>query len=89
MFGPWLAHGVSPILAVLREHFADRRHVLEIGSGTGQHAVYFAKALPHLSWQTSDLPENHDGIRLWLETPGARGRTRATTPSSLPTRCTS
>jgi hypothetical protein len=57
----------DPILAVLREHFADRRQVLEIGSGTGQHAVYFAKALPHLSWQTSDLPENHDGIRLWLE----------------------
>ncbi|HVR82378.1 MAG TPA: DUF938 domain-containing protein, partial [Luteimonas sp.] len=29
----------EPILAVLREHFADRQHVLEIGSGTGQHAV--------------------------------------------------
>jgi SAM-dependent methyltransferase len=34
----------DPILAVLREHFADRRRVLEIGSGTGQHAVYFAAA---------------------------------------------
>ena len=57
----------DPILAVLRDHFADRKHVLEIGSGTGQHAVYFAAALPHLTWQTSDLPENHDGIRLWLD----------------------
>ncbi len=57
----------DPILAVLREHFADRKHVLEIGSGTGQHAVYFAAALPHLTWQTSDRPENHDGIRLWLD----------------------
>jgi cyclopropane fatty-acyl-phospholipid synthase-like methyltransferase len=57
----------EPILEVLRTHFADRRRVLEIGSGTGQHAVYFAAALPHLAWQTSDLPENHDGIRLWLD----------------------
>lgn len=57
----------EPILAVLREHLADRRRVLEIGSGTGQHAVHFAEALPQLSWQTSDRDENHEGIRLWLE----------------------
>ncbi|MBS1184984.1 MAG: hypothetical protein H6R09_585, partial [Proteobacteria bacterium] len=38
----------APILAVLREVFADRRRVLEVGSGTGQHAVYFAPELPHL-----------------------------------------
>lgn len=56
----------EPILAVLREHFADRRSVLEIGSGTGQHAVYFSEALPQLIWQTSDRDENHEGIRLWL-----------------------
>jgi cyclopropane fatty-acyl-phospholipid synthase-like methyltransferase len=57
----------EPILAVLREVFADRRHVLEIGSGTGQHAVYFAPELPHLVWQTADVPQHHAGIRLWLE----------------------
>jgi hypothetical protein len=57
----------DPILAVLRRHFADRRHVLEIGSGTGQHAVYFVAALPHLTWQTSDVAENLPGIRTWLE----------------------
>lgn len=57
----------DPILAVLREHFANRRQVLEIGSGTGQHAVHFAAALPHLTWQTSDRPENLPGIRLWLD----------------------
>ena len=56
----------APILAVLREVFADRRHVLEIGSGTGQHAVYFAPELPHLTWQTADVPQHHAGIRLWL-----------------------
>lgn len=57
----------APILDVLRQHFADRRHVLEIGSGTGQHAVHFAAALPQLTWQTSELESNLAGIRLWLE----------------------
>ena len=58
------------ILAVLREHFADRRRVLEIGSGTGQHAVHFAAALPHLEWQTSDLTDAHPGIRAWIAASG-------------------
>jgi cyclopropane fatty-acyl-phospholipid synthase-like methyltransferase len=57
----------DPILEVLRQHFADRRQVLEIGSGTGQHAVHFAAALPHLAWQTSELEPNLAGIRPWLE----------------------
>ena len=57
----------DPILAVLREAFADRRDVLEIASGTGQHAVYFGAALPHLTWRTSELPANHAGIRAWLD----------------------
>jgi len=60
----------EPILAVLREWFADRHEVLEIGSGTGQHAVYFAKALPHLKWQTSDVTANIPGIRAWLDEAG-------------------
>ena len=57
----------DPILAVLRELFADRSHVLEIGSGTGQHAVYFGAALPHLVWQSADVPLHHAGIRAWLD----------------------
>ena len=57
----------EPILAVLREYFADRRDALEIGSGTGQHAVYFAAAMPWLSWQCSDRVEHLPGIRLWLD----------------------
>lgn len=57
----------EPILAVLREVFADRSNVLEIGSGTGQHAVDFAAALSHLRWQTADVPSNHPGIRRWLD----------------------
>lgn len=57
----------EPILEVLREYFVDRRHVLEIGSGTGQHAVHFAAALPHLTWQSSDRAENLPGIHAWLD----------------------
>ncbi|MGB4066311.1 MAG: DUF938 domain-containing protein [Azonexus sp.] len=56
----------EPILAVLREVFADCRNVLEIGSGTGQHAIHFGAHLPHLSWQTSDRPDFLPGIRAWL-----------------------
>ena len=54
------------ILAVLRDYFDDRREVLEIGSGTGQHAIHFAAAMPHLHWQTSDCPGNLPGIAAWL-----------------------
>lgn len=57
----------DPILEVLRTHFSARQHVLEIGSGTGQHAVYFGAAMPHLRWQTSERTEHHDGIHAWLE----------------------
>lgn len=44
----------EPILSVLRVCFADRAHVLEIGSGTGQHAVHFARHLPHLAWHPTE-----------------------------------
>ena len=44
----------DPILEVLRIRFADRTQVLEIGSGTGQHAVYFARALTHLTWHPTE-----------------------------------
>jgi SAM-dependent methyltransferase len=56
----------EPILAVLREVFADRSQVLEIGSGTGQHAIHFGAQLPHLTWQTSDRLDFLPGIRAWL-----------------------
>jgi cyclopropane fatty-acyl-phospholipid synthase-like methyltransferase len=66
-FSPASQRNQEPILAVLREAFADRRAVLEIGSGTGQHAVHFAAALPDVTWQTSDRAENLDGIAQWLD----------------------
>lgn len=66
-FAPACERNQGPILEVLRQYFSDRRRVLEIGSGTGQHAVFFAPALPQATWQTSDVAENLPGIRMWLE----------------------
>ena len=57
----------KPILAILENTFANTAQVIEIGSGSGQHATYFGKNLPHLNWQTSDLAVNHQGINLWLD----------------------
>ena len=54
------------ILGVVREEFRDVKSVLEIGSGTGQHAVCFGRELEWLEWQTSDVPDNHEGIEAWL-----------------------
>lgn len=61
----------APILAVLKRVFKDRKRVLEIGSGTGQHAAYFAQELPHVVWQASDVAENLPGIREWVCEPPA------------------
>ena len=56
----------DPILGVLRQWWLASGTVLEIGSGTGQHAVHFAQHLPHLTWIPSDREENLDGIGLWV-----------------------
>lgn len=57
----------EPILSVIRPLLAENSAVLEVGSGTGQHAVYFAHQLPHLVWHTSDCTENLSGIKAWLD----------------------
>jgi len=57
----------TPILEVIREAFSQPVTVWEIGSGTGQHACYFASELPHLIWQPTDLAENLPGINAWLD----------------------
>lgn len=56
----------EPIAQILRAAFAEVRNVLEIGSGTGQHAVYFGQCLPHLIWRTSDLVHNLPDIQAQL-----------------------
>ena len=55
----------QPILSVLQKVLKDSLHVLEIGSGTGQHSVYFAPRLTHLNWQTSDVFAHHATINAW------------------------
>jgi SAM-dependent methyltransferase len=60
----------EPILEVIRQEFSACRTVLEIGSGTGQHAVYFGRQLPQLTWQPSDVAGNHPGINAWRNEAG-------------------
>lgn len=57
----------EPILRVIQPLFENVASVLEVGSGTGQHAVHFASHMPHLTWHTSDLSENHPGINAWIK----------------------
>lgn len=54
------------ILDQLRRIFSDQSRLLEIGSGTGQHAAWMPQFLAHLHWQPSDVAANLPGIRLWL-----------------------
>lgn len=66
-YSPACDRNREPILAILKRVLPNKGMLLEIGSGTGQHAVYFAPEFPKLIWQTSDLMENHAGIQAWLE----------------------
>lgn len=56
----------DPILSVLKQWFRLEGAVLEIGAGTGQHAAYFARHMPHLSWLPTDREEHLDGMQLWV-----------------------
>ena len=69
-FAAAAARNAASILGVLRHELRGRTTVFEIGSGSGQHAVTFAAALPELSWQTSDLGQSHGGIRAWIDEAG-------------------
>lgn len=66
-FSPSCARNRDPILAVLREAFAEAKYVLEIGSGSGEHAVYFAEYLPHLRWQPSNQAGGLGSVNAWVE----------------------
>ncbi len=65
-FAPACERNREPILEKLLNHFAGASRVLEIGSGTGQHAAWFAPRLPWLTWVASDLPDRLDGILAWI-----------------------
>ena len=57
----------QPILEVLKEIFNNPGNLLEIGSGTGQHAVYFSEHLSQLSWQPTEMEDQIVGIKLWMQ----------------------
>ena len=57
----------DPIFEVIQVLLENKNHLLEIGSGTGQHAVYFAEKMPHLIWQCSDQTQYLTGIKQWLD----------------------
>jgi len=65
-FSEYAERNGGPILDVLRVEFSMCTTILEVGSGTGQHAVRFAEAIPQLCWQTSDVDENCNGIGAWV-----------------------
>ncbi|MGO3343719.1 MAG: DUF938 domain-containing protein [Marinomonas sp.] len=65
-FSPSCDRNQQPILEQLFVYFKQCEHVLEIGSGTGQHAVFFAEKLPHLTWNTSDMLDYHESIQAWM-----------------------
>jgi hypothetical protein len=63
---PAVSRNREPILEVLRAHLPARGLVLEIAAGTGEHAVHFAAALPHLQWLPADAdPEALTSIAAW------------------------
>ncbi len=66
-FSPACERNRDPILKELQIRLVQQSAVLEVGSGTGQHAIYFAKHMPNVLWQCSDLRENLSGIQMWID----------------------
>lgn len=64
-FSPSCERNKEPILAILREVLNQPALAVEIGSGSGQHAVHFARGLPHVEWQPTDVAENLTSIHAW------------------------
>ena len=70
------ARNLQPIIDVLKIEFRSVATVLEVGSGSGQHATEIVKAISHLDWQSSDRLCNHAAIHAWLKQE-AQARVRA------------
>jgi len=67
-YSPSSERNQEPICEVLKQVLnKEHKNLLELGSGTGQHAVYMAQHFPEIIWTTSDIASNHNGIELWLE----------------------
>ncbi len=67
-FAPACERNQAIILEVLQRVLRPTdKHIFEMGSGTGQHAVYIGEKLPQIIWQTSDIKSKHAGIDMWLD----------------------
>lgn len=70
-FAPSCERNQQVILEVIEKHLRPKdKMILEVGTGTGQHAVYMAKHLPNILWQPTDVVSNHEGIKQWLQEAG-------------------
>jgi len=80
-YAPATQRNRDPILEVLRRVLPSAGTVLEIASGSGEHAVFFADALPDLIWHPTDPdPDNRASIRAWIAQSGV---TNVTVPADL------
>jgi SAM-dependent methyltransferase len=71
LLSPSAERNKAPVAEVLKQVLPDRGLVLEVGSGTGQHIVHFAREAPHLTWQPSERDgECLQSIALWLAAEG-------------------
>ena len=79
-YSPAAEKNKTPILEVLREHLGPTARVLEVGSGSGQHALHFTEALPELRWQPTEHP---DGLTALVANLAAAGREAILPPLAL------
>ena len=67
-YAPACERNQDPILKAFQEFYGDEtKLIFEVGSGTGQHALYVANNMQSVKWITSDLQENHQGIKMWMD----------------------
>lgn len=69
-YAPAADRNRAAIFDALVHELMHNDHIIEFGSGTGQHMCHFAKRRPGNTWQPSDLPEQLPGIRLWITESG-------------------
>ncbi|MEC8716497.1 MAG: DUF938 domain-containing protein [Pseudomonadota bacterium] len=79
-YSPAAEKNKGPILEALRERLPLRAHVLEVGSGSGQHALHFTEALPKVRWQPT---ERSDGLTALAANLAAVGRATILPPLAL------